>query len=325
MRRLIAHSPTLALASVPTFALVLGACVLERVDLCAEDPTRPGCGDAGPDAAYGCAEGDPCPSHVPVCNAGLCIGCDGNEDCARFGEGSKCNAAGACVTCLDASECASDQACVAGTCAADCVAHADCAGRADRPSCDVKTGDCVGCTPDSEEVACGLNSCDPSSLQCTSTPRGSRGLCMPCVADSECATIADTGTLRCVELHYESASRGRYCLVDRSTTSGGICPNRFAEPIEVSSVGGVAATYCFPPETLTTCEAILDFGATGCDSDAQCGADDLGSDGLCRDDGAGKMCTYGCGRDIDCPAGFVCNDSGATSYCCTGTSSVGCT
>jgi hypothetical protein len=274
------------------WAAVLGlcSCATEPFELAADAST------VSADAGRSCAGDGDCPPGAPLCDlrTRTCVGCTSSEGCTEPSAARCDSAARAC---------------------APCARHADCAHVPGLPAC--HGGTCVACTPDTEESACGGTSCDLATLTCTGTARGSVGLCRPCRADSECASgPAAGGTARCVPITFKGEARGTVCLLDQSTTGG--CPRRYISTRTAVSASGVpGATYCYPTETLTTCEAIADFRAT-CPEEGSCGDEAL-DDGLCRDDGAGDRCSYECGGDDDCPSGFKCNSAGVPSYCCTNT------
>jgi Cys-rich repeat protein len=280
-----------------------------------------------------------CRDPVPLCHTdqGICVQCLEDTDCA---DGVCDPHSHTCVQCTDDAHCP-DSTChpPTGTCV-DCVEDADCpdpgashcdltthscspcAGDAhcahldSLPSC--HEGTCVQCTPDTEAEACPGTSCDPATLTCTEVSVGSVGLCQPCTADSECESgVAVGGTTRCVPIMFQGESRGHVCLLDQDSTADG-CPQPYASTREVTSAAGVTgSTYCYPPESLTTCEAIIDFSSP-CSTSESCGDDAL-NDGLCRDDGPGDRCTYACGGDTACPDGFKCRSGASPRYCCTNT------
>jgi len=180
-----------------------------------------GDGDAGADECGGCATDEICRPD------GQCVECIDSMDCAG---GEICDISpGACVECVDNTTCPVERP----TCDANaCIAMCDrplCSGRfPGTPACHPDTGGCVECDRANEATDCAGNSCDPSARTCTMTPLGSRGLCEPCVSDSECATFDDprspgseTIALRCVPTDWEPsggapAPAGSYCLPEAS-------------------------------------------------------------------------------------------------------------
>jgi hypothetical protein len=270
--------------------LALAACATEPFDRTANTSAVPA------DAGRSCGGDGDCPPEAPLCDlrTRTCVGCTASEGCTEA-SAARCDA-------------------VARVCA-PCARHADCAHLPGLPAC--HGGACVACTPDTEASACGTTSCDPSALTCTATPRGSVGLCRPCRADSECANSEATGGVtRCVPITFQGEPRGHVCLFDQSTTGG--CPRRYISTRTAVSASGVeGATYCYPRETLTTCEAIVNFSAA-CPEEGSCGDEAL-DDGLCRDDGSGARCTYECLGDDDCPNGVRCRDDVVPRHCCTNT------
>lgn len=261
-----------------------------------------------------CRSAEDCTSSAPRlrCEEHACVQCVNDDDCEP---GAPHCSEGACVTCLEDSEC-DDPA--QGHCGEThqcepCTADPQCAHLSATPVCDEDSGSCVACTPDTEEAQCSGNSCDPATFRCTSTALGSLGSCEACISDSECSA-SESGTRRCVEIEYlETAAT--YCLIDKSTAPADTCPRRFVEARASRSVGGVEAEYCGILSNVT-CEAIVDFRST-CVTDADCGSASFASDGLCRDDGAGRKCTFRCAGDSDCPEVFVCNTGESPAYCRT--------
>jgi hypothetical protein len=78
------------------------------------------------------------------------------------------------------------------------------------------------------------------------------------------------------------------------------CEAPFSTLVNRQSVGGVSADYCTINETLTTCEAFTQYGATCADA-SDCGADGF-SDGLCEPiDFDAAACTFPCSSVGECP------------------------
>ena len=236
------------------------------------------------------------------------------------GETPYCDeAAEACVACLESAQCSDSNTsrCEAGACVA-CEVDADCGHQDGLPRC--ANGTCRACTTETEAADCGLNACHTETGTCGSVARGSQGSCEPCGADSECFSDA-SGTRRCVALAYQDAAHGSYCLLDKATTVGAECPRRFPDVETTTSLGGTLATYCSIRTAITTCEAVTAFQES-CTEDTDCGDPALG-DGLCRESGGGKKCTYACQGTDDCASGAACS-SADPKYCCTGSAGPGC-
>jgi hypothetical protein len=245
-----------------------------------------------------------CTGTTPVCDADSmrCVGCLTSNDCSS----------------ASASRCATDNTCVA------CTGDGDCTHLAGTQVC--SSGICVQCTP-SNETACGANSCNPATHQCTATARGSISTCGACLADSECVGGNQSDPVqRCVPMEFQGDPRpGGFCL----TRGTGPCPQPYKTVVSASSLSGAAAeNYCSIAQSLTTCEAVLDFlhsqtcsdgqdTSCGCvrDHDGNCSGS--GSGGLCRTVGLDpKQCTYQCGVDNDCPSGKSCLGVGlGPTYC----------
>lgn len=267
----------------------------------------------------GCVDSSECGNDAPVCRFGDCVGCDGDEDCG--GATPLCDtSAGSCGECVDDGDCALG-VCSAGTCVecadnSDCTASeprcnpstnrcegceslADCGGST--PTCDPVSGRCGACTPATEASVCGGNTCDVTTLTCTTTPVGSVASCGECVADSDCSQAQ--GTARCVETQYMGASDGYHCLL-----LGPACTRPFSSTIEAVSIAGAAeATYCTVSPSLATCGALValrnSVACPGGDANA-CGA----SGALCGTVASiANQCTYSCSVAADCPGVLTCN------------------
>jgi hypothetical protein len=236
-----------------------------------------------------------------------------------------------CVECLQTEQCTDGTKSVCDTSTNTCVACNDntqCSHIAGKGICD--QGTCVGCTEATEAEACGGFYCDPAAKTCTTTPRGTTAFCNECVSDSECANNAE-GVRRCVAMGYNGAPRAdgkKFCLIDKATlppSANGICPVQMFDSVNATSVGGVTSAYCSPRQTLTTCEATLDFlKSGGCTDATKCGANLSPTDGMCEDDGNSKQCTYRCLGDDDCATGVKCRTGVTTRYCCTASGVAGC-
>jgi hypothetical protein len=275
---------------------LLGVLVLTGMD-CAETKNVKPPADASDDATFDASACGECGGATPYCDAV-------NETC---------------VACLEAAQCGSAEAsrCEAGACV-ECEGDNDCDHIDGKARC--AAGECVACTTTTEEEDCGPKACNPVTKACGTIDRGSQGNCEPCEADSECGVSGDA-VLRCVPLEFQDAPHGSYCLIDKATATGMMCPRKFPSSLLADSVNGTAATYCSPVASLTTCEALVGFKDT-CTTDADCGAEGL-ADGLCRDDGAGLKCTYKCSASDDCSEGINCSTD-APAYCCTDTGGLGC-
>lgn len=260
-----------------------------NVDGGADSQVRDGASDAANDTGITPACLETCADATPLCDeiAGRCVACLTNDDCPNA-DASRCEA-GACV---------------------GCAGNEDCGHVEGVPEC--SAGTCVQCTPETEEIRCGARACDPRDRVCTETVRGSLGLCQPCLADSECDSSGPSSPRGCVPVTYAGMAQGAVCLAQPVAPSS--CPRRFPESIATTTRSGIQGTYCHPVQTITTCEAILDF-QKDCQTDADCGAAGL-PDGLCR----GGRCTYECAGTSACPNGYECRTTSAPSYCCTVTS-----
>ena len=222
--------------------------------------------------------------------------CEGDSDCDRE----------------DAARCDS----TTGTCVG-CIEDLNCIGVDGLGRCDADEALCVECKPSSEALDCGSTSCDPATLECTETDRGSRNVCESCVSDSDCG--AD---LACVPMWFGDTRRATgYCLYPADQ---GLCEQPFAysTPDARESLSGAAAVpYCGVNERLTTCEATYALvNNETCDDDSDCTA----PGGICRQVGVlGLRCTYECTVSSQClhpddGNGSTCGDAGGTAeekYC----------
>ena len=242
-----------------------------------------------------------------ACTAGVCsddnrcVECVETADCA---DGVCDTTANICVECLTNDQCTDATASLCdmatNTCTA-CAVSADCAHLDDTTVCDA--GECVECLDDDEttRAACGGNSCDPATRACTTTPVESLTVCQVCVADSECSPEHT-----CVELMFQAAPYGTYCLKLSSTG----CARPYGEPIAgASTASGSVADVCGLDEQQTTCEAVVAFG-TSC---ATNGAPECATAGArCETvNSVADTCTYSCDNSLQCPDGLPCS----AGYC----------
>lgn len=286
-----------------------------------------------------CLESSQCAATEPVCAENACTGCAVKSDCSERPATPACDAtSGDCVECTadDAAKCGADGKvckadattcvqcnvnadCKDGTkpiCGSDnmcrgCTAESDCQGIG--KVCREATGECVACEPKRDdptlENCANGNACNPATFACTGKPRGTVNGCQTCISDSECFA----GT-RCVPTNFKGAPHGSFCLVQVGSELDA-CPQQTNKNRGATSVLLESGRYCFPDDSLTTCEAIKAFGNGGCGvSDAVCGAVDL-SDGLCRS----NKCTYACGTADDCLGSTLmdskCIGAIGSSYC----------
>jgi hypothetical protein len=284
-------------------------CVLEDKPVIPED----GGVEAGPCGV--------CEFATPVCNDDLqCVECAAEQDSFCTDQSLVCKTgAFECVECNASSECNDPSA---ARCDPEqnecggCESETDCIGIEGRPVCDDRT--CVQCTPATEDVDCGGNSCDPATFTCTNTEVGSLETCEECVADSECGEDGN----RCVPMTYDGARYPNegigFCL--KSIDLGGSCANPYRIVVRRTSLSGAEADdYCGINEDLTTCPAVRALRAdTPCDpvnEDQDCPQ----PAGLCRElPGMLNRCTYLCSSVVECVApGSTCGSSGSggDDYC----------
>src|SRR5262249_13699996 len=156
-----------------------------------------------------------------------CVECVGSQDCT--GTKKICDTtADACVDCLAPADCKDAKAakCDAKACV-KCTSNDDCAHIAGKTVCDTKAGECAQCNVANEAV-CNGKSCNPATETCTTTAVGTKDLCEPCLADSECigGNQADPD-VRCVPMTFNGTARaGGFCLRRVSKT----CEKPFSIP-----------------------------------------------------------------------------------------------
>lgn len=280
-----------------------------------------GAGEGGSSAPVPCAGA--CAAPTPVCDESddSCVECLGEADCT--GSEKKCDTeARECAECLGSEHCTNPAAakCAGGACV-ECEANVDCGHIEGKGVCD--SGTCVECTV-ADETACQGKSCSPTTKACTTTSAGSRDLCEPCIADSECigGNQADPDA-RCVAMEFQGTARpGGFCLKRVAKT----CARPFQTPTTGVSLSGAASEqYCGIDEDSTRCEAVLDLLASmacadgmdiscGCLRDQNGECTNTGAGGVCRTVGVNaNQCTYACGVTNDCPTGKTC--TAGQPYC----------
>lgn len=264
---------------------------------------------------------------TPACSRGLCVQCTEDNKSLCTGSTPACDpASGACVQCASDKDCAFPERAACGpdrTCGV-CKEDADCTrfGRV----CEIGSGMCVECRPSTESTDCRTDkacdpsttdcpgtACDPETKLCTRTPRGTLGICVACVADSECQRDH-----RCIPLYFgKDAGRqelGGYCMKIGATT----CSEQYrAAPIEgrISLSGHAPEPYCGINEELTTCPAILALEQDRSCSDGRpqtCSA--LGARCAAVNFGA-NHCTYACVTNRECPSSAPCGGPQNATYC----------
>ena len=266
--------------------------------------------DVPRNACVGCLDAMTCLGNLDACVAQTCVGCDDRLDCMDD-MGLPACVGNTCRQCDANTDCGSitSARCDLGmnTCAR-CMADTDCTRFGGTPVCDEGRGVCVQCTGDTEATRCGMNSCRRSDGTCTTQRRGLLGVCDSCEADSECSAGR-----RCVRHVFSGTDLGSFCFIDASMGGCGDTdttrrPYRTRAPL--TSIDGVAATYCMPPAT-TTCEGIRDTQNQICSASTECG-DSRVADGFCPSTGTGAgVCTYECSGGFDCRSTLNCGDTPA--------------
>jgi hypothetical protein len=294
------------------------------------DSTADAATDAGPDADGGTATEDGGPKtdasadggardaeardageNDSGCGALPCGGCSANTDCPT--DRPLCDAAGLCVQCLANKDCSQPDApiCQAdGTCQATCRSDRECARDAwSEDYCNLRSGQCVECLPGALETSQCTNgrACDPGAFTCSGKTVGSVGVCEGCITDTECGV-----GLACVPTTFNGQPNGSFCL---AVAGAAKCPEGMSERLTATSASNYSATYCFPNQTVTTCEAVQAFGRRTCSTNSDCGAAGL-DDGYCATAAGGaKLCSYRCSRLVECGASSTCVTQVAEPYC----------
>jgi hypothetical protein len=285
-------------------------------------------GEAGDQGGAGQGGSEPCDGdckgETPICVTATnqCVQCTAENSSECEDDTPVCDTeANECVACLTSDDCPLTTAarCDEGHACVACSSADDCAHLSGTNVCD--SGTCVQCTS-ANESACGVNSCNPATHECTDTPRGSVGTCEPCLADSEC-TGGDQSDpdRRCVPMTFQGVERaGGFCLKRFAKT----CTRPFTIPFSAISLSGLPAeNYCGIDQETVRCEAVLDLTnsrqcADGLDTSCGCARDE---DDNCLEAGKGGICgvvnllpnrcTYGCGTLDQCPGGLACGED----YC----------
>lgn len=252
------------------------------------DPAAPHCAPML-GACVACLDDTMCPVGQ-VCNvSGQCqAGCDGTS-CTM---GLVCNAdAGACVGCLTNANCATAQLPLCNpatqTCVG-CLSATDCHDPL-HPVCDPTSNSCVACITDANCPAgqvCNATSCVPGCTATHGCPTGAvcgpRGTCVQCAGDADCSGLTprcDTGTNHCVA-----------CLPGANDN----CPmGQYCRPDFVCERGCKTNTDC--PSGMC-----VNHSCTMCTGDAQCAAGNICTNGSCV---PGCSATNPCGAGQDCCSG----------------------
>ncbi len=255
-------------------------------------------------------------------------GCKKNSDCSTS---SFTNSAGAvcdtkekrCYACdptLDPKN--PDQHCRRGflcnksrQCVTGCRTNSDCSATTSTPICNTSNNKCVACTKDSD---CKNGVCDKSNR------------CIECRKDTDCKdakkTKCDTFSLTC----YQPSEKGQ-CVAcsktsdcaknhecrDVSVASGykeKVCVKKCRKNSDCGQgfrCGSFAfprlSNFCWPDYagTARTCKGFIDMGKTCTNSQRDCGARQLRTDGTCSTL-QGGVCVVLCNNNNNCPATYTC-------------------
>ena len=275
--------------------------------------SKPAC-DLDRNRCVQCVEDAQCEGlpETPVCDTAShsCVACNGHSDCGSAEEAQCDSATHSCVPCTLDAHCASQghlDICLDGRCEESCGQDDACQGDPQRLACG-KSGFCVECTP-SDEEACEGMVCNPETELCTTLEQGSKRVCEPCIADSECGDEAEnpSETHRCIALNFDGLPQEGRCLEQRASSEPE-CERPFVPEIFRESLSGEPAlAYCGINEQLTTCEAVLaGRSGTPCpngDEVTECAAQGA----LCESMSGVKTCTYSCAIALECPQGLACD------------------
>jgi hypothetical protein len=261
----------------------------------------------------GCLDAMTCDGTLlDACVGNVCVGCDDRTDCMDD-MGLPACVSNTCRQCDTNTDCGTVAAahCDLGTnTCGRCTADSDCTRFGGTPVCDEGRGVCVQCTGDTEAARCGANSCRRSDGTCTMQRRGILDACDTCQADSECITGR-----RCIRHVFSGIDMGSFCFLDAAVGGCGDSDTAlrpYSTRTGLTSIDGVAATYCMPPTT-TTCEGIRDTQGQVCGASTECG-DPRVADGYCPPAGTGAgICTYTCGGGVDCNR--LLNCGGSPGHC----------
>ncbi|MEZ4328651.1 MAG: hypothetical protein R3B40_25730 [Polyangiales bacterium] len=180
-------------------------------------------------------------SATPACNTstGDCTLCDIDSESADC-PGQRCFNQTSCTECrpgtasVDCTMPSESRCNTIGECAA-CTMDAHCSHITGLPRC--VGGTCRACTVTTEASDCSGNTCHPTMLTCTTTPRFSRAVCQSCVSDTECTQGGPGNTFRCVRMNFQGTDLGGFCLRAANVPApSGWCspfltPIRFSEPL----------------------------------------------------------------------------------------------
>jgi hypothetical protein len=245
-------------------------------------------------------------------DVGVCAKCMVDNDCDE-GDTLLCRrdefdpGNNQCVACLSNENCTDPANSRCDESSRDCVGCAedgDCSHLSGTPHCfdadSSGAGSCYQCTPETEIMDCGLNSCDVSTLHCTGTKRGQTQTCEVCHASSEC--VDDH---RCVPMKFMTDFR----IGEDGRSAMGFCLKEFGQCPDPYAAGKITRhdletneekEFCGINEALTTCEAVSGYGLP-CSANTECGAANL-EDALCTtiNGSATQKCSYPCANVVEC-------------------------
>ncbi|MFI5307449.1 MAG: hypothetical protein ACHQ53_08865 [Polyangiales bacterium] len=198
--------------------------------------------DAGKDAGP-C--GMECPSDKPVCVAGSCEQCGGNDDCQKANL-TRCEpATHTCVQCLGKTDCSGgtpecDTSAGVNACV-ECLGKTDCVTTS-KPLCEPTAHGCVECLVDADckdptqpqcnNHTCGACTGDSACASRSATPHcdtqtssASAGQCVQCTVHADCTTAASP---ECAGRTCQACTSDNACT-DRAGTT--VCETESAAPM----------------------------------------------------------------------------------------------
>ncbi|MGF1509923.1 MAG: hypothetical protein ACFB9M_10525 [Myxococcota bacterium] len=257
-----------------------------------------------------CSSDEGCPEGQ-LCNAGLCIDCFTDADCADNAAGAFC-VGNSCVECAADADCGDGEVCSDNACVtAECAADADCP--ADMPFCN--EGFCVVCLEplDCSESEVGPFCVDNTCVECNGDADcdGDSEACLDnvcteveCLEASDCPAgntcddnVCTTDGIECTDnAGCAGNPNGQFCLVDADDPANNTCTCQTSADCVVAGrstcyFGGFPNAYC------------------GCTDAADCMAADLGS--ICQPANINRPNASGCACTAasECGEGSICGST----------------
>ena len=288
---------------------------------CARFPSTPICNVALGGKCIPCYIDSHCPSPTAAkCTDYTCVACTSNSQCSRFDPKSKCSS-GKCVECLTNADCTGGKICSSSGVCSICLSSSECATSL-APICNTELGLCTECQYDTHcnsdptRSQCSTSgSCIPctESIHCEhfpSIPICSGGVCVQCVADSDCpnagqAKCSDNICLGCTD----SSQCAHLSLTPVCNAATGACVECIADtdcPSTPASICSSTSNTCVPCyQYLNSCYLSCPNGTSTDSTDFTCittctsSSDCLAAADIAHPECNGTMCVA-CSSDIDC-------------------------